>query len=179
MVRSRPFFLRSLFGSVKRGHPQNVRAYQRFEKRKTAMEEVIGARHDHNRQVLRPRPGENISQRDGFIVLAVDHEGVMADLGHRPLAGGAADEHEVARRMVTRGKRAGRARRDETAEREPGERERQSRRHAARERRQGRDGVDQVDEVLGFTTAFIVCALAAADTAEVRAHRKPSERGAT
>ncbi len=116
------------------------------------------------------------AERDGFVVLAVDHEGVMADLGHRPLAGGAADEHEVARRMVTRGQRAGRARRDEAAEREPGERERQSRRHAARERRQGRDGIDQVDEVLGFAAAFVVRALAAADAAEVRSHREPSER---
>ena len=96
------------------------------------MEEVIGARHDHNGQVLRARPGEDIGQRDGLVVFAVDHERVTTDVGHRPLAGRATDQHEMARRMMAGGERARRARSHEAAEREPGERERQSRLAGAR-----------------------------------------------
>jgi thioredoxin reductase (NADPH) len=46
----------------------------------TAVEEVVGARHHHHRQLLGFGPGEHVGEGHGLVLLAVDHQAVI---GHR------------------------------------------------------------------------------------------------
>src|SRR6267142_7275046 len=45
-----------------------------------AVEEVVGAGHQHDRQLLRPRPVEHRGERHGLVELAMDHKRIG---GHR------------------------------------------------------------------------------------------------
>ncbi len=70
------------------------------------MKEMIGARHQYDGQFQRLRPGHDVGQRHGFVVGAVDDDGVGGD-GLRVVsahafddAGGGTDQHQPLGRVA-------------------------------------------------------------------------------
>ena len=92
--------------------------YQALEQPKTAVKKVVCPRNDHDRQVLRACPVENVCKGNRFVELAVNDQGFASDGGHRPLAGRRADQHEIFDRAIRCSQGLRGLRRDERAERE-------------------------------------------------------------
>lgn len=67
---------------------------------KFSMKKMVSPGNHYNGQVLRPCPVEHIGQRYGVILLAMNQQGIRRDLGQRPLAGGAADQHQTLGRLA-------------------------------------------------------------------------------
>ena len=92
--QSEPFLI-SLPGGVNCGHAENMHAYQALKQPEAAVKEVIRARNDYDRQVLRARPVENIGQWNRFIQFPVNDERFARHFRHRPFACSRTDQHHV------------------------------------------------------------------------------------
>src|SRR4051794_7499578 len=120
-----------------------------------AMEKMVGARHQHDRQILWSRPIQHGAKRNGGVVLAMNDEGAFRDRRQLVRRHRRADEDQLFWRDSY-----GEFRLHSRAKGEPGE-------QLALER----EGLQHARQILHFAASAVMEAFAFADAAKIRPPR--------
>ena len=154
-----------------------MRTYQALKQAQAAVKEVICARDNNDRQVLRARPVEARRPTEWFHPV---RRGSRACHAIRAASAICLRPHRSVPRIWARGSKRSkclrRFGRNETAKRKAGDSNRQLSSESL-DRTAGRSGseVDQMQEILGLAFAFVMLSGRAANAAEVKSYCEPSK----